>query len=133
MLDALSALQQENYKEAAIRFANNVTVTDEVALSEFVRSKDLAFYVVICSLHSLSRKEIKEFILSAPGYKALMESTSEGGSSISVSDVIENFLNGRYMEYQTQINAIASQMKYDLYFGHKLTRIMKEIRKKALV
>ncbi len=50
-------------KDAAIKIANNITVTDEEALSEFVRSRDLAFYLVICSLHSLSRKEIKEHIL----------------------------------------------------------------------
>ena len=54
-------------------------------------------------------------------------------SEINVSDVIENFLNGRYMEYQSQINTIIGQMKYDLYFGHRLQKVMKEIRKKALI
>jgi len=98
VLDALSSLQQDNLRDAAIRMANNIQVTDEGALTEFVRAKDLAFYIVICSLHSLSRKEIKTQILSAPGFKALMETTNEGGS-VNVSDVIENFLNGRYMEY----------------------------------
>lgn len=135
VLDAISSLQQENYRDAAIRIANNIAISDESALTEFVRAKDLAFYVVLCSLHSLNRKEIKQHILSAPGYKALMESTNEGatGASINVSDVIENFLNGRYMDYQNQINEIASQMSFDLYFGHKMHSIMRNIRKKALI
>jgi COP9 signalosome complex subunit 1 len=132
VLDALSSLQSDNLKDAAIRMANNIQVTDESALTEFVRAKDLAFYIVICSLHSLNRKEIKTHILSAPGYKALMESTNDGGS-INLSDVIENFLNGRYMDYQSQINEIARQMKFDVYFGHRLGRVMKNIRKKALI
>jgi COP9 signalosome complex subunit 1 len=131
VMEALSFMQQDQMKEAAIRIANQVTVTDELALSEFVRAKDLAYYLVICALHSLTRKEIKQHILSAPGYKALMDSTNYG--VLNVSDVIENFLNGRYMDYQAQINTISSQMGFDIYFGYRLEKVMKNIRKKALV
>lgn len=61
-----------------------------------------------------------------------MESTVSG-EGVNVSDAIENFLNGRYMDFQKQIEVIASQMRYDLYFGHRLPRVLKEIRKKALI
>lgn len=132
MLDAMSCLQQDNFKETAIRLTNNLVITDEPALTEFVRPSDLAFYVTLCTLSSLSRAEIKTHILSASGFKNLMESASEG-STVNVSDVIENFLNGRYMDFQRQIAHIASQMRFDLYFGHRLARVMKDIRKKALV
>lgn len=73
-------------------------ITDEQALSEFVRPKDLAFYLTLCALQSLTRAEIKTHILSAPNFKNLMETTGEGASS--VGDIIENFLNGRYMDFQ---------------------------------
>lgn len=96
---------------------------------ELVHPRDLAFYVTLCSLHSLNRTELKGLILSAAGFKTLME----GASEIGVSDVIENFLNGRYMDYQRQMATIASAMKYDLYFGHRLPKLMKDIRKKALI
>ena len=129
-LDALSCLQQDNFKDTAIRLAN-ISITDEQALSEMVQVKDLAFYVTLCSLQSLTRSEIKTHILSASGFKNLMESMGDGSNS--TVDVIENFLNGRYMDFQRQIASIAAQLKFDLYFGHRLTRIMKDIRKKAIV
>lgn len=72
VLDALASLAQENYKEAAIKLTN-VSLIDEEALSTIVRPKDLAFYVIIASLKSLNRAEIKSQILSASGFKNLME------------------------------------------------------------
>lgn len=64
--------------------------------------KDLAFYVTLCSLMSMNRQEIKNQILAAPGFKTLMESADDGSSedNVAVSDIIENFLNGKYKEYQ---------------------------------
>jgi hypothetical protein len=84
-------LQQENYRDAAIRLAN-VTIIDNEALAEILRPQDLAFYTIICSLRSLSRSEIKQHILSASGFKSLMELSG-------LEDVIENFLNGRYQDF----------------------------------
>jgi hypothetical protein len=94
VLDALASLAQENYKEAAIKLTN-VTIIDEPSISSIVTPRDLAFYVIISALKSMSRAEIKSEILSASGFKNLMEMAG----SPSTEDVIENFLNGRYMDF----------------------------------
>ena len=128
VLDALASLAQENYKEAAIKLTN-VTIIDEPSISSIVTPRDLAFYVIISALKSMSRAEIKSEILSASGFKNLMEMAG----SPSTEDVIENFLNGRYMDFQRQIVQITSHLKYDLYFGRRLNQVTSDIRRKALV
>jgi hypothetical protein len=87
-------LAQSNYKDAAIKLTS-VSIIDESSLSAIAKPKDLAFYVIICSLNSMSRAEIKSQILTASGFKNLMEMAG----SPSTEDVIENFLNGRYMDF----------------------------------
>lgn len=96
ILDALSSISLENYRDAAIKLTS-MPLSDVQAISELVRPQDLAFYVVICSLKSLNRSDIKQTILQASGFKTLMELSSSSGN---LEDVIENFLNGRYMEFQ---------------------------------
>ena len=92
--------------------------------------------MILCSLHSLSRSEIKTKILAASGFKNLMEMTGGGSSdshSNGIEEVSENFLNGRYMDFQRQVSQIASQLKFDLFFGSNIDTIMRGIRKKALI
>lgn len=48
-------------------------------------------------------------------------------------DVIENFLNGRYKEFQTQIARIGDSLQFDLFYGTKIKNFMKQIRKKAII
>lgn len=55
------------------------------------------------------------------------------GSSGNLEDVIENFLNGRYMDFQRQIALIGANMGLDLYLGSKIGNLMNEIRRKALI
>jgi COP9 signalosome complex subunit 1 len=131
-LEAISHLPQDRFKEAAIRMVNNIGITNEDLLTTIVRPRDLGFYAILCSLHSMSRAEIKTHILNASNFKSLMDSTGDIQGQ-QFSDVIENFLNGRYMEFQRQIAAIARDMQYDVFFGHRIQKIVKEIRKKALV
>jgi len=128
VLDAFASLAQENWKDAAIKLTN-VQIFDEDALASIARPRDLAFYVIICSLRSLNRAEIKTQILSASGFKNLMEMSGSGNTE----DVIENFLNGRYMDFQRQIVQITSKMKFDLYFGRRLDSVNADIRRKALI
>jgi COP9 signalosome complex subunit 1 len=74
--------------------------------------------------------------LAASGFKNLMEMTGSGSSdsqSNGTEEVIENFLNGRYMDFQRQVSQIASQLKFDLFFGSNIDTIMRGIRKKALI
>jgi hypothetical protein len=94
VLDALASLAQENFKEAAIKLTN-VAYIDEESITNIARPRDLAFYVIISALKSMNRADIKSQILSASGFKNLMEMAG----SPTTEDVIENFLNGRYMDF----------------------------------
>jgi 26S proteasome subunit RPN7 len=94
ILDALASLAQGNYKEAAIKLTN-ISIIDETAMLTIARPKDLAFYAIICAMKSMSRSDIKTQILSASGFKNLMEMAG----SPQTEDVLENFLNGRYMDF----------------------------------
>lgn len=49
------------------------------------------------------------------------------------SDIIENFLNGRYMEFQQSLAAITHALQFDLFFGHRIHALVGQIRKKALI
>jgi len=106
-------------------------VIDVQAISEFARPQDLAFYVVICTLKSLNRSDIKNTIMQASGFKTLMERSSSSGN---LEDVLENFLNGHYMDFQRQIAQIMSQMSFDMYLGgSKINNLMNDIRRKGLI
>lgn len=54
---------------------------------------DIAFYITLCALSSLNRKELKTKILGSSNFKNLMEQVPE------TQDIVENYLNGKYMEF----------------------------------
>ena len=58
LLDGFAALTTENYKEAAVRFAN-VGLVEDPGLNKICTGKDVAFYVTLCALSALNRKELK--------------------------------------------------------------------------
>ena len=68
-------------------------------------------------------------MLSSSNFKNMMET----GGTEAASDIIENFLNGHYMEFQLSLDAIAHQLRFDPFFGHKLHHLVATIRKKALI
>jgi len=49
------------------------------------------------------------------------------------TDIIENYLNGKYMEFQQALSAIENHLRYDMFFGYRLPTIIENIRKKALI
>ena len=93
ILDSMGSLFVDNFKEAAIRLAN-VTIVDDQSIYKICTPHDIAFYVTLCSLSSLDRKELRRHILSSSQFKNLMEQVPE------TTDIIENYLNGKYMEFQ---------------------------------
>mmetsp|Transcript_3698 Transcript_3698/g.3631 ORF Transcript_3698/g.3631 Transcript_3698/m.3631 type:complete len:181 (-) Transcript_3698:35-577(-) len=70
---------------------------------------------------------MKDLILMSSQFKNLMEAAPE------TTDIIENYLNGRYMEFQQSLQVIQNRLKYDFYFGYRLESIITHIRRKALV
>ena len=64
ILDGMGSLFVDNFKEAAIRLAN-VSIVDDPSISKICTPHDIAFYVTLCSLSSLDRKELRRHILSS--------------------------------------------------------------------
>lgn len=87
----------------------------------------MAHYAIISALFSLNRKEMKDTILGGSNFKNLMEAVPQ------TQDIIEDFLNGRYMEFLKALDAVAFALRYDVFFGHRLGYVVGQIRKKALV
>lgn len=92
ILDGMAVLSADNFKEAAIRLAN-VSLVDDSQIYRICTPTDLAFYITLCSLSQLDRKNLRTHILSSSNFKNLMEQVPE------TTDIIENYLNGRYMEF----------------------------------
>lgn len=92
ILDGMGCLMVDNFKEAAIRLAN-VSIVDDPSIYSLCTPQDIAFYVTLCSLSSLDRKDLRNHILSSSQFKNLMEQVPE------TADIIENYLNGKYMEF----------------------------------
>jgi hypothetical protein len=70
---------------------------------------------------------MKDTILGGSNFKNLMEAVPQ------TQDIIEDFLNGRYMEFLKALDAVAFALRYDVFFGHRLGYVVGQIRKKALV
>ena len=62
ILDGISTLLFDNYKEAAIRLSSIQLVEDPVIYT-VITPTDLAYYITIASLYSLNRKDLKNLVL----------------------------------------------------------------------
>jgi COP9 signalosome complex subunit 1 len=58
ILDGMGTLFVDNMKETAIRLAN-VSIVDDPTIYQVCTPHDIAFYVTLCSLASLDRKELR--------------------------------------------------------------------------
>mmetsp|Transcript_27419 Transcript_27419/g.20572 ORF Transcript_27419/g.20572 Transcript_27419/m.20572 type:complete len:242 (-) Transcript_27419:99-824(-) len=126
LLDGLSSLHSGDMKSAAEKLVQ-VPLVEDARIYEVLSPQDLAFYVTITALHSENRKDLKDKILMSSQFKNLMESVPE------TTDIIENYLNGKYQDFQQALQKIQQGLKYDAFFGHKLDDIIAKIRRKALV
>jgi hypothetical protein len=72
---------------------SQVNLSDASDINNLLTPSDLAFYITLSSLLVLNRKEMKDNIISSSKFKSLLDSVPE------ISDILEHFLNGRYMEF----------------------------------
>lgn len=61
ILDGVSCFLFDNYKEASLRLSS-ISLVDDPSIYKFLTPTDLAYYITIASLFSMSRKEIKEMV-----------------------------------------------------------------------
>lgn len=92
ILDCFASLMTENFREAATKFSS-LNIVDNEVLKQYMTPIEVGYYTALTALYSLNRKEMKDQILGSSNFKNIMEQEP------LTSDVIENFLNGRYPEF----------------------------------
>merc|ERR1712156_170365 len=109
----------------ARKFSNmNIIPVDQMPeLEGYLSMEDLAFYVVLSSIVTLTRNELRENVITNSTILSLMEMVPD------TNEILDNFRMGRYEAFQHQLNRIERKMKYDSYFGcHRSNNCFKKIR-----
>jgi len=75
-------------------------LVDDPIISSLLTPTDLAYYITITALTTLNRKDMKNLVMQSSQFKNLMEIVPE------TSDIIENYLNGKYKEFQSSLQEI---------------------------
>lgn len=135
ILDGLYYIQSGSFNIGVERLlSEGFTIPDSIdengefqkTLSEITTTVDLAFYICLAALESSDRGHLKA-VLKSNNFLKL-----SSGAPIALK-AIENYLNGNYQEFQSQLHIIKAHMKYDPIFGdHCSTSVFKKIRFKAL-
>lgn len=103
----------------------NIAQMDE--LKGIVSQDDLSCYVVLCCLSELSRNELKESVLNNSAILSLLETNAD------THNILEDFMLGKFEQFQKRLNVIEAKLKYDAYYGQHLNpRVFKKIRVKTL-
>ena len=86
----------------ARKFSNMQVISIDKAteLKGILSQEDLAFYIVLSTLATLSRAELKESVIKNSSILALLETVPD------TNDILDNFMMGRYEQFQRQLNTI---------------------------
>mmetsp|Transcript_9695 Transcript_9695/g.11937 ORF Transcript_9695/g.11937 Transcript_9695/m.11937 type:complete len:182 (-) Transcript_9695:287-832(-) len=127
MLDILNAHAQgrTDLKLMARKFSNmNIIPVDQMPdLEGYLSVEDLAFYVVLSSIVTLTRNELRENVIANSTILSLLEMVPD------TNEILDNFRMGRYEAFQGQLNRIEKKLKYDPFFGsHRSSNVFKKIR-----
>lgn len=88
----------------------NVELNNSI-FAEICTFNDLAHYIALAALASCGRKELKNTVLKHANFATLTQDT------IEAANIIEQFLNGNYVDFQKSLQQIQTSLKYDLIFG----------------
>lgn len=61
ILDGLSCIMFDNFKEAAVRLSS-ISLVDDPCIYQIITPTDLSYYIAIVALFSCNRKEMKDLI-----------------------------------------------------------------------
>lgn len=70
-----------------------VDVTNDSEINHIATQSDIAFYTTLAALSNMSRREIKEKIISSSRFTIVLDTVPE------IKDILEHYLNGRYKEF----------------------------------
>lgn len=75
----------------------------------------------------MSRNELKESVLNNSAILSLLETNAD------THNILEDFMLGKFEQFQKRLNVIEAKLKYDAYYGQHLNpRVFKKIRVKTL-
>jgi len=117
MIQVLNCLSKNHdLKLMANKFANisEVSIGQMTELKGILTQEDLSCYIVLVCLSQMSRNELKENILNNSAILSLLEANPD------TTDILENFMLGRFEKFQRQLNRIEQKLRYDAYFGAHL-------------
>ena len=77
-----------------------ISIDKATELKGILSQEDLAFYIVLSTLATLSRAELKESVIKNSSILALLETVPD------TNDILDNFMMGRYEQFQRQLNTI---------------------------
>ena len=80
-------------------------------LSQLTTVNDLANYIVLSALGSRDRQSLKNDVLKHANFVTLTQDSQEAGV------IIEQFLNGDYIQFQNNLLEIQKQLSFDPIFG----------------
>lgn len=69
-------------------------------LRGILTQEELAYYVVLSSLSTLTRNELRESVITNSSILSLLETVPD------TNDILDNFMMGRYELFQRQLNRI---------------------------
>ena len=88
-----------------------VSIEGVAELNNVLTQEELAYYVVLSSLATLTRNELRESVITNSSILSLLETVPD------TNDILDNFMMGRYELFQRQLNRIQNKLKYDFFFG----------------
>lgn len=106
ILNGLSCFQKDKYAISVLKLIEVVLPVEQneafekQMLNQILSINDLAFYICLGALISFDRKELKETVLKSNNFVMLTSSINES------SQVIEQFLNGNYKQFQKSLTLI---------------------------
>ena len=101
----MAALMNRKNRVAANLLVDFPEITlDTVDISRVISRKDLALYIIVITLDQLNRMDIKSNVLKNPMISQIIESFPDA------SNIFELYLNGRFEEFQSQMNEIEAHL-----------------------
>jgi len=73
-------------------------------LANVLTQEEVAFYIVLSSLATLTRAELRDSVIANSSILSLLETIPD------TNDILDNFMMGRYEAFQKQLNRIQTKL-----------------------
>ena len=92
VLDTLSRMMQADYYRAAklMTSMDSIMSYHSSEIGNMLSADQLAYYMVLMCLATMTRKELKQTVLASSSVLQLLELQPE------TADILENYLNGKF-------------------------------------